>query len=278
MIPMNLLGDKKTADFVITGSWSKLAMKEAQKFGSTHVAASSEDKNFNYIPTSVNLSDDPAYLHFTSNNTIFGTQFKEEPKAGKVPLVCDASSDIFHKKIDINKYALVYAGAQKNLGPAGVTLVIIRKDLKLFEDAKRPVLLDYNTYVSSSSLYNTPPTLPIYVVGEVLKWIRAQGGLDKIYQQNLNKAKIVYDQIDSNLEFFEAVAEQNSRSLMNITFRLKNKDLEGKFIKEAESQGLNGLKGHRSVGGMRASIYNAFPAEGATALATFMKEFAQKNG
>ena len=277
MIPMNLLPEGKSANFIVTGSWSKKALKEAEKLGKAHVAASSDDKNFSYIPKEISLSDDCGYLHFTSNNTIAGTQFKDEPVVSDSTfLVCDASSDFLHRKIDITKYGLVYAGAQKNLGPAGVTVVVVRNDLLDLVPDGLPTLMDYRTYAESGSLSNTPPTFPIYVVGEVLKWIKEEGGLDSIYDKNQRKAAELYEILDSN-PFYNPVAAREDRSLMNVTFTLSNSDLEGKFLEEAASASLNGLKGHRSVGGMRASIYNAFPAEGVTALVKFMEEFADNN-
>jgi len=277
MVPMALLPKNKTADYIITGSWSKKAIKEAGKFGEVNVAASSEDKNFTYIPKTYQLSNDPAYVHFTSNNTIFGTQFSSEPNVGGARLICDASSDILHKKLDISKYSVIYAGAQKNLGPSGVTLVILNKALLDEVPEGLPVMQDYRTYASKQSLYNTPPTFPIYLVGEVFKWLKKKGGLDAIEKQNREKAGVLYSFIDGN-DFFVGTAETDSRSCMNVTFRLKKEDLEATFIKEAKDAGFAGLKGHRSVGGMRASIYNAFPANGITELVSFMTEFAKKNG
>jgi len=276
MIAMNFLEEGKTADYIITGSWAKKAQVEAEKFGSVHVAASSETKGFNYIPTDLNLSSNSTYLHFTSNNTIAGTQYHTEPEAGDAALICDACSDLLHKKIDINKYGVVYASAQKNLGPAGVSVVILRKDLLERIPTKLPALMNYDTYVAKKSLYNTPPTFPIYVVGEVFKWLKNIGGLEEIERRNQEKAAMLYEAIDS-IEMYNAVADKKDRSLMNVTFRLTNEDLEKKFVTEATALGLCGLKGHRSVGGIRASIYNAFPKEGIVALTSFMKEFAEKN-
>jgi len=271
MVPMNLLSEGQTADYILSGSWAEKAYEEAQKFGNVQIAASSKDRNFSYIPTEVKNSSDSAYLHFTSNNTLYGTQFKTEPETGAV-LVCDASSDILSRKIDVAKYGLIYAGAQKNLGPAGVTLVIIRKDLLKRSSEKLPVMMNYNTYANSSSLYNTPPVFAIYVVGEVLKWIKREGGLAVIEKRNEDKAKILYDMIDST-DFYLGTAEKSSRSIMNVTFRLPNEELEKKFLQEAEANHFVGLPGHRSVGGVRASIYNAFPVEGVEKLVEFMKRF-----
>ncbi|MCG8417223.1 MAG: 3-phosphoserine/phosphohydroxythreonine transaminase [Proteobacteria bacterium] len=279
MVPMNLLTGNDTADYINTGSWSKKAIKEAKLFGSVHVAASSEDENFSYIPggDSVQFSSDPVYVHFTSNNTIAGTEFAGEPGAPKsVPLVCDASSDIFSRPFDIARYGVVYAGAQKNLGPAGVTLVIIRNDLVERAPQDLPSMLQYRTHVKTGSRYNTPPAFAIYVVGQVLEWIRNFGGLDKMAEYNQAKAKLIYDFLDES-ELFYGTARPDSRSKMNICFRAKKSELEAEFIAQAAKKGLAGLKGHRSVGGMRASVYNAFPAEGCEALVAFMKEFERTN-
>jgi phosphoserine aminotransferase len=276
MVPMNLMPEGGTADFINTGAWSKKAIKEANKIGTAHVAASSEDENFSYIPAEPRWSDAPAYCHFTSNNTIFGTQFEVEPEA-PAPLVCDASSDIFSRPIDINKYGILYAGAQKNLGPSGVALVIIRKELAERAPDSLPTMLQYRTHVEGKSLFNTPPTLGIYVMGEVFAWIEEQGGLEKVAANNAAKAKLLYDLLDS-ADFYAPTARADSRSLMNVCFRSPNEELDKKFIAEAKAEGLSGLKGHRSVGGMRASIYNAFPRAGVEKLVEFMKAFAAKNG
>lgn len=273
MLPMCFLSEGTVGQYILTGSWAKKAHKEASRFGEVSVAGTSEDRNFCYIPGDIELSDSGAYLHFTSNNTIAGTQFQSEPDPGSGFLACDASSDILHKKIDVTKYGLLYAGAQKNLGPAGVTVVIIRNDLLERIPDNLPTLLDYRTYVEKKSLFNTPPTLPIYVVGEVLKWIKGKGGLDAIEASNRKKAAELYDAIDS-IDLYQPVADRDCRSLMNVTFTLTDDNLQPAFLEEAEANGLNGLKGHRSVGGMRASIYNAFPAEGVIALVDFMRDFA----
>ena len=277
MVPMNLLPPGQTANYIITGSWAQNAYKEAQKFGKTHAAGSSKDKNFSYIPKSCDITADCAYCHFTSNNTIFGTQFSSEPDAGEALLVCDASSDFLHKKIDVSKYGLIYAGAQKNLGPAGVTLVVIRRDLLERCPASLPLMMNYRTYSESQSLHNTPPVFAIYVVHEVLRWLKGLGGLAAIERQNRRKAEVLYKAIDGSSLYY-GHAEADARSLMNVTFRLKNESLEGVFVKEAEAAGLVGLKGHRSVGGLRASIYNAFPPEGVDALVSFMQEFERTRG
>ena len=275
-VPLNLCPEGKTADYVVSGSWAKKALKEASRFKETNVAGDSSDKNFSYIQKDLNLSANSAYLHFTSNNTIAGTQYRTEPEVGDVPLVCDASSDLLHKKLDVSKYGLIYAGAQKNLGPAGVTVVIIRKDLLERIPENLPTMLDYRTYVEGKSLANTPPTFPIYVVGEVFKWLKSTGGLDARLKLNEEKAAVLYDYVEST-DFYQALAVKEDRSLMNVTFKLSNEELQDAFLKEAKSQGLDGLKGHRSVGGLRASIYNAFPKEGVVALVDFMKDFASKN-
>jgi len=280
MVPLNLLPQGKKANYILTGVWAKKASEEAKKFGEVHIAATSADNQFKNIPIEFELSENAAYCHITSNNTIYGTQYKIEPNVGDVPLICDASSDFLSRPIDIKKYGLIYAGAQKNLGPAGLTVVIIRNDLleeaKSIVPANTPIMLNYKTYADSNSLYNTPPVVPIYVVHEVLRWIKNSGGLEKIYENNKKKAKCIYDVIDSG-DFYKGHAEKADRSLMNITFRLPDEDLEKKFVLEATAAGFIGLKGHRSVGGLRASIYNAFPLDGAEALAKFMKEFEKNN-
>ena len=280
MVPMNLLLKGKTADYILTGSWSQLALKEAKKLGDARVAATTEDTNFNRIPAEDELKTDPkaAYAHFTSNNTIYGTQWRTEPEAGSVPLVCDASSDILSRPLDVSKYGLIYAGAQKNAGPAGVTLVIIRDDLIERVPAGLPSLLDYRLIAEKESLYNTPPCFAIYLAGLVFKWLLDEvGGLKEIQKRNEEKAKILYDAIDTNSDYYRGHAEAGSRSQMNVTFRLPSEELEKRFAKESTAAGLDGLKGHRSVGGIRASIYNAFPREGVLKLVEFMKDFAKKN-
>jgi phosphoserine aminotransferase len=273
---MNLLAKGQTADYIITGSWSKKAAAEAKKFGEVNIAADGSENNFASIPAQLTLSANPAYVHFTSNNTIAGTQFHNEPDVGDNVLVCDASSDLLHRKIDVSKYGIVYAGAQKNLGPSGVTAVIMRKDLLERIPDGLPAMLDYRTFADSGSLYNTPPTFPIYVVSEVLQWLSNMGGLDVIHERNKKKAKVLYDALDES-NFYRAVVAERDRSLMNVVFRLPSEDLEKKFVSEASKQGLDGLKGHRSVGGARASIYNAFPPQGVDALVAFMKDFEKAN-
>jgi len=274
---MNFLRENETANFILTGPWSEKAFAEAGKFGQTHIAASSKEGSYKEIPTEIAPSPNPAYLHFTSNNTIVGTQFSAEPEAGEAPLVCDASSDFLHKKIDVTRYGLIYAGAQKNLGPAGVTVVIVRKDLLERSSDNLPVLMNYQTYAKKDSLYNTPPTFPIYVVREVLRWIEAQGGLEAMEMRNKEKASLLYRRIDRS-DFYRGHAEARCRSLMNVTFHTHSEQLEQEFIAQAEAAGLLGLKGHRSVGGLRASIYNAFPLEGVEELVQFMDEFESMNG
>ena len=275
MVPMNLALPQKKANYLLSGIWAEKALEEAAKFTTTFVAGSTKDIKYASVPTICQPSSDAAYVHFTSNNTIIGTQYKTEPEVGDVPLVCDASSDFLHKKINIDKYALVYAGAQKNLGPAGVTVVIIRKDLLSRSAKSLPILMNYNTLVDSKSLYNTPPTLAIYVVREVLNWVEKQGGLATIEEQNRRKAQLIYDYLDSST-LFKPAANKDSRSLMNITFRATDEALEKRFVAEAKEHGLVELKGHRFVGGLRASIYNAFPIEGCRALVAFMNDFENK--
>ncbi|MFZ6032204.1 MAG: 3-phosphoserine/phosphohydroxythreonine transaminase [Melioribacter sp.] len=279
MAPLNLMPPKNKADYIITGSWAKKAMKEAKRVGTVNVAASTESDNFTRLPKQSELKLDPdaSYVHFTSNNTIYGTQWKTEPETGGVPLVCDASSDILHKKIDINKYGLIYAGAQKNIGPSGVVVVIIRKDLLERSSDDLHTYLNYRVHVENNSLYNTPPTFGVYMAGLVFKWLLNMGGLDEMYKRNKEKAQILYDAIDSSDGYYKGTVVKEDRSLMNVTFRLPNEELEKKFIEEAKSKGFEGLKGHRSVGGIRASIYNAFPKKGVEELVQFMEDFKKNN-
>jgi phosphoserine aminotransferase len=277
MVPMNLLPKGATASYCLTGVWAKKALEEAQKFGETNVASSSEVNAYRSLPQEHNFPKQAAYFHYTSNNTIYGTQFHEEPIIDGPPLVCDASSDFLHKKIDISRYGLIYAGAQKNLGPAGVTIVIINKKLLERVPAGLPIMMDYRTYSKSKSLYNTPPTFSIYGVLEVLTWLQDLGGLDAMEKMNREKANLLYDAIDKT-DFYQGVAQVEDRSLMNVTFVLQNKELENKFLEEAELRGFSGLRGHRSIGGIRASIYNAFPRDGVEALTKFMDEFESKHG
>ncbi len=281
MMPMNFRPAGASADYIVTGSWSKKAFKEAQKLGATHLAATVEADNFNHLPAQSELKLEPqaAYLHFTSNETIHGVEYftEPEPPAG-VPLICDTSSDFISRPIDVSKYAAIYAGAQKNAGPAGVTVVIIREDLLERVPSGLPVMLDYRLQVAAGSMHNTPPCFSIYMVGLVLKWLKAEGGLPAIARRNQEKAGLIYRAIDASGGFYRGHAQVNDRSLMNVTFRLPGEELEKAFAKQAEAEGLVGLKGHRSVGGLRASLYNALPLESALALAQFMSEFQRVNG
>ncbi len=279
MIPMNLLGEGDTADYINTGSWSKKAIKEAKRFGSVHVAASSEDENFAYIPAAeaMTWSSAPAYVHMTGNNTIFGTEYAKLPAIPSgVPLVTDASSHIFSRPIDVARYGIIYAGAQKNLGPAGITLVIIRDEL--VEKGRRdlPTMLQYRTHAEADSMFNTPPTFAIFVLDEVLKWIADFGGLAALGEYNAAKAALLYDYLDES-RAFRATARAGSRSDMNVCFRGRDEAFEAEFLRESKQRGFSGLKGHRSVGGMRASIYNAFPRAGVEKLVGFMKDFETKH-
>jgi phosphoserine aminotransferase len=279
MVPMNLMPQGGKADYVITGSWSKKAIKEAQKIGQVNTAGSTESENFTRVPTQSELKLDPeaSYVHITTNETIHGVEWKYDPETGDVPVVADASSDIFGRPIDVRKYGLIYAGAQKNLAPAGLALVFIRDDLLARSPQGMHTMLNYNTHAKDKSLYNTPPVFTIYVMGLVMKWLLAQGGLEAAEKRNTEKAKLLYDVIDSG-GFYRGHAHPDCRSLMNVTFRLPSEDLEKHFVSEATKAGLDGLKGHRSVGGIRASIYNAFPKEGVEALVAFMKEFQRTHG
>jgi phosphoserine aminotransferase len=280
-IPLNLRAKGVSVDYVLTGNWSKAAIKEAQKTGPVHLAASTEATKFNRIPAQSELALDPnaAYLYYTSNETIQGVEWQTEPvpPAG-IPLVCDASSDFASRPLDISKYGLLYGGAQKNIGPAGVAIVILRDDLLARTPEGLAALLDYKVMAENKSLYNTPPCFAIYIVGLVAKWLLDQGGLPAIASHNKAKADLVYQTIDTSGGFFRGHAETASRSRMNITFRLPNEDMEKQFVKEATAEGLLELKGHRSVGGLRASIYNAQPMKAVEALVGFMKEFQKKNG
>ena len=277
-VPMNFLGGR-TADYCHTGVWSKKAIAEAKRFGGVHVACSSEAEQFTYVPSAAQTtwSSAPAYAHFTSNNTIYGTQWTSEPATpAGVPLVCDASSDIFSRPIDIEKYAMIYAGAQKNLGPAGVTLVIIRKDFLESGSKDLPTMLQYRTHAGEQSMFNTPPTFGIYVIGEVAAWILEQGGLAAMDERNRAKARVLYDYLDQS-KLVRGTVRADSRSLMNVVFRCHDEALEPELIEQATARGLDGLKGHRTVGGMRASIYNAFPLEGVQALVDFLRELERKH-
>jgi phosphoserine aminotransferase len=279
MVPMNLLPPGSTADYIVTGSWSQKAVKEAKRVGAVNIAATTEADKFNRIPRQdeITLTPGAAYVHTTSNNTIFGTQWQYTPDLGDAPVVCDASSDIFSRPIEIGKYGLIYAGAQKNLGPSGVTLVIVRDDLVKRSPATLPTMLNYGVHVENTSLYNTPNTFGIYLMRLTMSWLLAQGGLAAIEKINERKAAKLYGEIDRT-GFYRGHAQKDSRSRMNVTFRLPSEELEKQFAKEATSAGLDGLKGHRSVGGIRASIYNAFPEAGIDTLVQFMREFEAKNG
>ena len=279
MVPMNFLSLDASADYIVTGSWGKKAVKEAQKFGTADLAANMADGGFTRVPNQDELQLNPsaAYVHLTSNETIEGVQFKSEPETGDVPLVCDSSSDILSRPIPVEKYGIIYAGAQKNMGPSGVTLVIIREDLLPRIREGLATMLDYRTHATNKSLYNTPNTWGVYILNLVCKWLKDKGGLEGMQRENEEKAKLIYDAIDAT-EFYRGHADPDSRSAMNVTFRLPSEDLEKKFTGEATAAKLDGLKGHRSVGGIRASIYNAFPREGCEALVEFMKEFEKKNG
>lgn len=279
MLPMNLLPAGASADYIVTGVWGKTAIKEARKIGKARTAANTEADGFTSLPETLNLDPQAAYLHFTSNETIHGIEYFTEPTppAG-VLLVCDASSDFISRPIDVSKYSVLYAGAQKNAGPSGVTIVIIREDLLERIPANLPVMLDYKALAESGSLYNTPPSFSIYIVGLVFQWAKKLGGLTAVEKINRIKADLVYSAIDNSGGFYRGHAQPAVRSLMNIPFRLPSEELEETFAKEAKSAGLIGLKGHRSVGGMRASIYNAMTVEGVQALVKFMAEFQRKNG
>ncbi|CRK80798.1 3-phosphoserine/phosphohydroxythreonine transaminase [Neobacillus massiliamazoniensis] len=279
MIPMNFLQAEKKAAYVMTGSWSEKAFSEAKLLGEVYYAASTKDGNYRSIPKLKELQyhTDDAYLHITSNNTIYGTQWKEFPNTGGVPLIADMSSDILSKPIDVNNFALIYAGAQKNLGPSGVTVVIIRKDFLEQANTQIPTMLKYSTHAKNNSLYNTPPTFGIYMLSEVLNWAKELGGLDVIADLNEKKAKLIYDVIDTSNGFYLGHAEQDYRSLMNITFNLKTPELEKSFLEKAKQEGFIGVNGHRSIGGCRVSAYNAVPIKGCQAFREFMIQFQKEN-
>ena len=282
MVPMSLLGPGSTADYIDTGSWADKAIKEAKKVGNVHVAASTKADNYNRIPSSseITLTPGAAYVHMTSNNTIEGTEWKTLPATGSVPLVSDTSSDMFSRPIDVTRHALIYAGAQKNMGPSGLTVVIIRDDLVAQSKARAatlPTMLSYAVHAENNSLYNTPPAVAVYATGLVMKWLLGQGGLAAMAAINERKAAKLYAEIDRT-GFYRGTAAKDSRSLMNVTFRLPSEELEARFAKESAAAGLDGLKGHRAVGGMRASIYNAFPEAGVDALIAFMRDFEQARG
>ena len=280
MIPMNLLASDQTADYIHTGTWSKKAIAEAKLFGHVNVAFDGETVGLTRIPRQdeLELTPDARYVHFTSNNTIKGTQWHTFPETGSVPLICDMSSDFLWRRFDARPFSLIYAGAQKNVGPAGVTVLIIRDDLLARCKEENPTLLKYKTHVEKNSLFNTPPCFNIYMVRNVLAWMKDMGGMEGIEKQNRRKAGMIYEAIDAQPDFFRAPVDRDSRSMMNIVFRLPSEELEAKFVAEGKERGMLGLKGHRSVGGCRASIYNAMPIEGVEKLAEFMREFSSQNG
>jgi len=284
MVPMNLLPAGGWADYIVTGSWSSKAVKEAKKVGAVNVAFDAKAENYVRIPKKeeLKLTKDAAYVHVTTNETIHGVEFHQLPDLGGATVVADTSSHMFSRPIDVTKYGLIYAGVQKNLGPAGATMVIVRDDLvkkaaEYKSYANLPIMLQYGTHVPEKSLYNTPPAFTIYMVGLVMKWLVSIGGLEAMDRINERKAQKLYAEIDRT-GFYRGHAAKDSRSRMNVTFRLPNEELEAKFVKESKAAGLDGLKGHRSVGGLRASIYNAFPEEGVEALVAFMQDFEKKNG
>jgi len=278
MVPMNLMSGSGKADYVNTGAWSKKAIAEAKKFGDVKVLASSEDGTFNYIPKldSADFTPDADYFYITSNNTIYGTVFKTLPDTGDVPIVADMSSNILSEEIDVSKYGVIFAGAQKNMGPAGVTVVIIREDLIGKASDTCPTMLNYETHSKAGSMFNTPPTYSIYAAGLVFKWLQDNGGIKAMEAANKAKAALLYDYLDAS-DFYKGTVVKEDRSMMNVPFVSPSEELDAKFIAGALAQGLVNLKGHRSVGGMRASIYNAMPTEGVEALIAFMKEFEAAN-
>ena len=278
MVPYNYLRENETVDYLNTGAWSKKAIKEAKLFGNVNIGYSSEEKNFTSVPEDgeLKLTSGAKYVYFTSNNTIFGTEYNKEPETNGVPLVCDASSNFLSRPIDMSKYGIIFAGAQKNLGPAGVTVVIIRKDfLEKAHTDKIPTMLKYQTH--AEKLFNTPPVFAVYMVNLVLEWLEGKGGIAGMNKINEEKAQLIYGEIDKD-DFYKGAAEKASRSRMNVTFRLGSEDLEKKFLSEATANGMIGLKGHRSVGGIRASIYNACSLDSVQTLVSFMDEFRKSNG
>ncbi len=279
MIPMNLLGEGKVGSYVDTGSWAGKAISEAKLLGETQVASSTKEDNYMRVPTAdeLQIAPDAAYVHLTSNETIGGVQFKQFPDTGDIPLIVDMSSDILSRPLDMSQFGMIYAGAQKNLGPSGVTVVIAREELVNNSPKHIPTIFRYDTHLSNGSLYNTPPSFAIYMVNEVLKWIEEKGGLEGVERLNEQKANLIYDAIDNSNGFYKGAAHTDSRSHMNITFRLETEELEKAFIKASEQAGFVGLKGHRSVGGLRASIYNAVPYESCKALVEFMQDFQKKH-
>ena len=277
-IPMNLIGRTGKADYAVTGNFSEAAMKEAKKYGEVRIACSSGDKNHTYIPAQedIRVSDDASYFYYCANNTIFGTEWNYVPETGEVPLVCDMSSNIMSVPVDISKYGLIFAGVQKNMAPAGMAVVIIDKSLAGAEHPLTPKLMSYQLMIDTDSMHNTPPCYTIYVLGLVLKWLDKQGGVEGMARVSEEKAKILYDELDES-RMFIGCAEKTARSYMNVTFKTSSEELDGKFAKEAAKAGFENLKGHRSVGGMRASIYNAVPVEGVRKLVAFMRDFEARN-
>jgi len=276
MVPMNLM-NKKSA-YLVTGEWATKAFKEAKIYGEAVEVASSKDRNFSYIPKNYTVPSDADYFHITSNNTIFGTELKKDPVAA-IPVVADMSSDIFSRPVDVSKYAIIYAGAQKNLAPAGVTLIIIREDVLGKVARPIPTMLDYRTHIKSESMFNTPPVFAVFAAQQTLKWLKDLGGVRAIQKKNIEKAKLLYDEIERNRLFVPTIKDEEDRSLMNICFVMANeyKELEAPFAEFAKSRGMVGIAGHRSVGGFRASTYNALPKESVQALVEVMKEFEKKN-
>jgi len=277
-IPMNLIGKTGKADYAVTGNFSTVAMKEAKKYGEINIACSSEDRGHSYIPEQkdINVSKDASYFHYCSNNTIFGTEWKYIPETGDVPLVCDVSSNILSGPLDVSKFGILYGGVQKNMAPAGAAVVIIDKNLAGNEHPLTPKLMSYKVMIDSDSMNNTPPTYTIYMLGLVLKWLEKQGGVEAMAQLKAERSKYLYDVLDDS-KMFMGIAEKEARSDMNVTFKTKSEELDAQFIKEAKAAGFDTLKGHRVLGGMRASIYNAMPIEGTKKLAEFMREFERKN-
>ena len=274
MAPYNLLSINGKCGYINTGAWSEKAIKEAKNLGETLIIGDSSDRNFNYIPKNLNIPTDLDYLHYTSNNTIYGTQFKSLPSASDI-LVCDMSSDIFSQKIEVNKFGLIYAGAQKNMGPAGTTLVIVNNDILGKTERNIPTMLDYSVHINKESMFNTPPVFPIYVSMLTLQWLKDLGGVEEIEKINTKKAQILYDEIDRN-SMFEGFAHNDDRSTMNVTFNIINESLQEQFDSLCNNNGINGLKGHRSVGGYRASIYNALPISSVEHLINLMQKFEKK--
>jgi phosphoserine aminotransferase len=278
-IPMNFLSKGKVGAYVDTGTWSTKAIKEAENLGEYYLAASSKEEGYTFIPRpdEINFPDNTAYLHITTNNTIKGTQFHQFPETGKVPLIADMSSDILSHQIDFSKFSMIYAGAQKNLGPSGVTLVVMKEDMLDMINEGIPTMVDYRTHANKNSLFNTPPTLPIYIVKLVLQWIKEQGGLSAVEETNRKKKDLLYNLLDENSDYFRAPVRLDSRSWMNVVFRLPSEELEQKLVAEGKSAGFIGLKGHRSVGGIRVSLYNSMTLEGAEKVTNFLKEFRNNN-